>query len=890
MTSASLGTLDFSPEPDLHPLYPTPAHLAPLFSPNSGLSPLQKQELGSHCLTRSCVFGDFSLLSYLLSDPHAQHYIDLSARDEDGLGLVSLIIQGFGSESDKDVEREECVRLLISQGADITGVDNAGWTPLHHAALYSPPTLISHLMTHGCSPLAVTRRKLTALDIITAHTILPGRNDVALLLEESMRTEGWTGGRVEEKRRALDERLRRKGKRKAVQDRVTQILSLPPRWWDAENFDNDDDSSGSDIEDEVSEQVYTPSADFANMLAWSPQELPNILDSLINKLRPALRSTQVANTLYLMARFACLTCDPDWVENLLISAADAIEERYYNDSEDITALVYWLYNTTILLHLIKCDNSISEACEMIGSSELLEELINPIFVFIIRFAERRIDQFMNPALLDHTPLSSEFDSVRFESEWSFLRPFSSKKKAHSNSSTPNTTPMRNGTPSSPPFTASRPPSPSSSLAASPPSKGFASLRSSIARARTSTGGSIQTMFNDTAQSPVQELTSFLTALHTFLVLSDINPALVGQFWSQVIYWTSCELFNRILSRKKYVCRSRAVQINMNLSVLEEWIDDVGLHKGIASHFAPLRELLSWLQCLSSITDFLNLVATIQTMKNINPLQMRRAVRDYKYEVNEGRMTEECFQYLTQLQKDWERHRVKIGVEALRKEMGDREREREEYEDSVSHDEAPNSSSRPESSIEIDVAQRNIDLMFDKSAEKSDWEPSRPPQALGELLDSRFMLPLLLPSDPRMLAASSRKTAIIDHGRSTHPQPFNDARSVSTVSTTDKGLMLWSLHSRRVRDIEASLLRWVDGTRTSARPLPLPTSADLDVEDDSKDPSLSDNSELGSHDDVVVKVTPLTRKPSARRGRPSTGGEAETPVPLSPLEPIEQSIA
>lgn len=48
--------------------------------------------------------------------------------------------------------------------------------------------------------------------------------------------------------------------------------------------------------------------------------------------------------------------------------------------------------------------------------------------------------------------------------------------------------------------------------------------------------------------------------------------------------------------------------------------------------------------------------------------MRRAVRDYKYEVNEGRMTDECIQYLTQLQKDWERHRVKLEVEALRKEV------------------------------------------------------------------------------------------------------------------------------------------------------------------------------------------------------------------------------
>jgi hypothetical protein len=48
--------------------------------------------------------------------------------------------------------------------------------------------------------------------------------------------------------------------------------------------------------------------------------------------------------------------------------------------------------------------------------------------------------------------------------------------------------------------------------------------------------------------------------------------------------------------------------------------------------------------------------------------MRRAVRDYKYEINENKMTEENVQYITQLQKDWERHRVKLGVEALRKEV------------------------------------------------------------------------------------------------------------------------------------------------------------------------------------------------------------------------------
>src|ERR1700733_10045660 len=49
-------------------------------------------------------------------------------------------------------------------------------------------------------------------------------------------------------------------------------------------------------------------------------------------------------------------------------------------------------------------------------------------VFIIRKAERRIDELLNAALLEHTPLLSEFDSVKFESDWSIFRPFSAKKK------------------------------------------------------------------------------------------------------------------------------------------------------------------------------------------------------------------------------------------------------------------------------------------------------------------------------------------------------------------------------------------------------------------------------------------------------------------------------
>jgi hypothetical protein len=64
------------------------------------------------------------LLSFLFSDPQAQAFVDLGISDEDGLGLISLTIFGFGLESDRDVEREECIRLLVSEGANVNHRDN----------------------------------------------------------------------------------------------------------------------------------------------------------------------------------------------------------------------------------------------------------------------------------------------------------------------------------------------------------------------------------------------------------------------------------------------------------------------------------------------------------------------------------------------------------------------------------------------------------------------------------------------------------------------------------------------------------------------------------------------------------------------------------------------
>jgi len=149
--------------------------------------------------------------------------------------------------------------------------------------------------------------------------------------------------------------------------------------------------------------------------------------------------------------------------------------------------------------------------------------------------ERRTDRLLDPAILDYSPLPSEFDGIQFESDWSFLRSLTPTKK-------PAPSP-KNGTSRSPSLS-SRPLSP---VPSSPPSsnRGFASLKQSFSKSRGgSSSGPLQSMFNDVQPQPSEpnptSITSVFDALQTFLILSGTNPALITQLWSQVFYWIACE--------------------------------------------------------------------------------------------------------------------------------------------------------------------------------------------------------------------------------------------------------------------------------------------------------------------------------------------------------------
>lgn len=188
------------------------------------------------------------------------------------------------------------------------------------------------------------------------------------------------------------------------------------------------------------------------------------------------------------------------------------------------------------------------------------------------------------------------------------------------------------------------------------------------------------------------------------------------------------------------------------------------------------------------------------------------------------------------------------------------------------------------SSDNETAQHHIDMLFDRAHEKSAWEPVKSPAVLGELMDSRYMLPLLFPSDPRLLATSPEKVhSRTEAKRGSFQLAPETGRSASRASAGNRGAMAWKSKARRIRQVPAEVLQWVDGTPSASR---WGKTVSLDANDDhSEDHSEDENiksaellenafgegptSSMGNSDSGT-KFTRRTASGRLRSARPSLG--------------------
>ncbi|CAO1619962.1 unnamed protein product [Parajaminaea phylloscopi] len=441
------------------------------------------------------------------------------------------------------------------------------------------------------------------------------------------------------------------------------------------------------------------------MIAFGEADIEPLLNHVILAQKPVrapwVARAQPANIVYLCLRFAVLSDDEDLVANLVYATLEKIEDLIKTREFDMISQAFWLFNVTLLLHYVKRDALVARFPKMSDEYQLyMHDLINEIYVSIIRDLERRISRVLEAAMLEHESIPG-FEDVRFEGDWNFMKSLTGSVKASSAS-------LRESQGASAPSSGRRPLSQmfaqwkdgkdesSMSPASSKDARRHTSKTELPVRVQESstspprlksgsvyeaTAGSADISATDQLRAPdPRTVTSLLTSALHVLQLYEINPAIIVQALSQVFFWVGCELFNRVLSNRRYLCRSKAMQLKLNVSALEDWARSNALPLGIVrTHLAPVTQLISWLSCQSSLRDFDALIGTLQGLRALTPLQMKRAVRDYKYEVGESKMSAECMQYLDQLIVDWNRRqeqaqemeeeqKARVELDRLRQEL------------------------------------------------------------------------------------------------------------------------------------------------------------------------------------------------------------------------------
>jgi len=193
------------------------------------------------------------------------------------------------------------------------------------------------------------------------------------------------------------------------------------------------------------------------------------------------------------------------------------------------------------------------------------------------------------------------------------------------------------------------------------------------------------------------------------------------------------------------------------------------------------------------------------------------------------------------------------------------------------DDAPPSLPSSENISDTLAAQKSVDMLFDRLQGKSCWEPARPPEALGEFLDSRHMLPLFFPSDPRMLAALPGKLPMTAGEFKPNSRSPGSAEG-TPASVGSRGPLDWTMGGKKVRDIGVGILAWVDGVAYTSRwTRPVEIEVDDEVERMQDSPGPDEDLTLNPNTPAPLEsITPLTRRKSSRRGRPSmlTAGEED----------------
>ncbi|KAJ8119896.1 hypothetical protein ONZ43_g3257 [Nemania bipapillata] len=451
------------------------------------LSEEEKRSMLQKALNMASSNGDIAQVSKILGGK-AKAFVDVNAPDEDGTPPL-IYASCFGHES--------VVQALVEAGVDVDKQDRNQWSALMWAMTNRHKGIAKILLDNGASPEAKTSSGRTAFDFV------PPDSDMSFYLHDNGYAIGSAGVTDDfynpgfSQDRFEEEMAENEIRRRMMMDSARDLEPL------------------DEFEEEQQEFDWNRCL-HDQMFVFQESELDRILDIIITNMRPQRSPSQKpvpANMIFLSARYAHYHASHELLDKLLSTAQDKINDIVEQYQWDMTILAFWMSNATLLLHYLRKDAGLLEATTEFQAQ--LSELINEIFILIVRDAERRMDKVLDSAMLDHETIPG-LEDVTFQHEWKL---FKRKKEVK-------VEPLEKRF---------RPPSP-----------------------------------KQRAKPAPRNVTSLLSSTLFVLDLYDIHSVITSQIISQLLYWLGAELFNRVMNNRKYLARTKAMQIRMNVSVLEDW--------------------------------------------------------------------------------------------------------------------------------------------------------------------------------------------------------------------------------------------------------------------------------------------------------------------------------
>ncbi|KAF9988629.1 hypothetical protein BGZ75_008968 [Mortierella antarctica] len=617
----------------------------------------------SKLFSRASSNGDMNRVADMLDN--FRDWIDIEAQDEDG--TTPLIYAAcFG--------HTEIAFMLLEAGAMVDARDKFGWTALVWATNNKHENIVRLLLEQGASTSAQTAKGHTIVDFLR-HDPNDNTKIVQIFQEPGRRDSvSSNGSLIRTTLSSLGDDLFYQSGIEGFEEIMAENERRYRMAMDSANAFEVDmadlslaDQPQLDDEGEFDWERCLPD----QMFVFSSKDIKHIIETSITTMEPTRSRSHKpipAYILFLAARFAHYFSSPELLDELLDATFAAIRSVTKAKPEDMTLTAYWISNTSVLLHFLRKDPGLGVATDF--HQLKLEALLLDMVQMVVIDAERRIERILEPAMLDHDTIQG-MEEVKFQSDWAFLWRGSMSKASNKGSNSNNSTVSnkRASSPLSPnlasPGTFATPAAASTTNSTSPSPM----PRASMSRA------SSQPMIPlaNRPPSPRQRrisprtITTMLSSLLFVMQTYDIHPDIIHYVIAQLLNYVACEVFNRMMSNKKMLSRSKALQTRLNLSILEDWIRLNHLPTKLSDQFAPLVQLLQLLQVLSLQEDFPTWIETLKKLELLNPTQVKRVVNSYRYEVNEPRVGEEITQYVLQVAADTER--------MVRRQMMDRKRER-----------------------------------------------------------------------------------------------------------------------------------------------------------------------------------------------------------------------